>query len=113
MHGRRAADHTANMGSRWANRRLATSTARVASSDAELYNAVELGLATLPDAVIVGISTPHKRSGLLFEKWRDHYGQDGDEVLVVRGPSLLFNPTLNPKIVEAASRSACGSSSER
>jgi hypothetical protein len=40
--------------------------------------------------------------GLLFSKWRDHYGQDDDDVLVVQSTSLDLNPTLDPKIIKAA-----------
>jgi hypothetical protein len=73
-----------------------------ASSDKELYNAISPGLATLPGAMLIGISTPHKRAGLLYEKWRDHYGQNDDTTLVVRGPSLLFNLTLDRRIIDEA-----------
>jgi len=44
------------------------------------------GLATLPDSLLVGISTPHRCARWLFEKWRDHYGRDGD-LLVIRASS--------------------------
>ena len=54
------------------------------------------GLATLrkAGAMIIGISSTHKKSGLLFQKWRDHHGQDGD-ILVIRQPSVVFNPLLD------------------
>jgi hypothetical protein len=73
-----------------------------ATSDKQLYAAIEPSLATLPGSMVIGISTPHKRAGLLYERWRDFYGRDDDDVLVVRGPSLAFNPTLDPKIIEQA-----------
>jgi hypothetical protein len=73
-----------------------------ATSDKQLFAAVAPSLATIPGSMIIGISTPHKRAGLLFEKWRDYYGTEDDDILVVRGPSLVFNPTLNPKLIEQA-----------
>jgi hypothetical protein len=73
-----------------------------ASSDKELYAALAPGLATLPGAMLIGISTPHKRSGLLYEKWRDHFRQDDDGVLVIRAPSLVLNPTLDKAIIDDA-----------
>ncbi len=42
--------------------------------DVETYHAVVPGLATLPNSVLIGISTPYKKSGLLYDKWRQHYG---------------------------------------
>jgi hypothetical protein len=50
--------------------------------------------------MIIGISTPRKKSGLLYTKWREHYGQSGD-VLVIRAPSLTMNPTLDRKLIDA------------
>jgi hypothetical protein len=37
---------------------------------------------------------------LLYQKWKDHYGRDDPDVLVVRGGRLQFNPTFNAKIIE-------------
>jgi hypothetical protein len=73
-----------------------------ASPDFETYNAVAPGMVTLPGAMLVGISTPYRRSGLLFDRWRRFYGQPDDDVLVVRGPSTAFNPALPPRIIDAA-----------
>lgn len=71
------------------------------SPDRETYNAVLPSLATLPNALLVGISSPYRKSGLLHDKYRRHFGKDGD-VLVVQAPSLALNPTLDPAIVEEA-----------
>jgi hypothetical protein len=73
-----------------------------ATPDTEAYQAVLPSLATLPGSMLIGITTPYRRAGLVYQKHRDHYGQNDDEVLVVRGPSLAFNPTLDPRIVEQA-----------
>ena len=43
-----------------------------ASPDKEVYNAVGPGLVTLPGSMLIAISSPYRRSGLLFEKWRRH-----------------------------------------
>ena len=72
-----------------------------ATPDRELYQALKPGLATLPGAMIIGISSPYRRAGLLYEKWRKHYGQDGD-VLVIKAPSIVFNPTLDRSIIDRA-----------
>jgi hypothetical protein len=51
--------------------------------------------------MIVGISTPHKQSGLLWDKYKAHFGKDGD-VLVIQAASTLLNPTLPKSIIEQA-----------
>jgi hypothetical protein len=73
-----------------------------ATPDLELYRALEPGLLTLPSAMLIGISSPYRRSGLLFEKWRRHYGKDGDDVLVIRAPSRTMNPTLSQAAIDRA-----------
>jgi len=73
-----------------------------ANPDAETYNAVLPGLVTLPGALLVGITTAYRRSGLAFEKWHKHFGQNDDDVLVVYGPSTAFNPTLPQSVIDAA-----------
>jgi hypothetical protein len=54
--------------------------------------------------MLIGISTPYRRYGLLWSKHKDFYGVDDDGVLIVRGDSLTFNPSLDPKIVSDAMR---------
>ena len=73
-----------------------------ASPDIETYTAIEPSLATLPGAMLIGISSPYRRSGLLFERWSKFYGRDDDDVLVVRGPSRMFNPTLPQSLIDKA-----------
>src|SRR6516162_7445312 len=51
-------------------------------SDLELARALLPGLATTGGMLIV-LSSPYARSGLLFERHRDFFGRDDDDVLVV------------------------------
>ena len=73
-----------------------------ASPDSETYNALVPGLATIPGSMIVAISSPYRRGGLLYEKWRDHYGKPDDDTLVIMAPSRTLNPTLDQKIIDDA-----------
>ena len=70
--------------------------------DLETYAALKPGTATLADdAMLIGISTPYRKAGLLYKKFRDHYGEDGD-ILVVKAPSTTLNPTLDQAIIDQA-----------
>jgi hypothetical protein len=71
------------------------------SPDVETYRALMPGLATLPGSMLIGISSPYRRAGLLHQKYKDHYGRAGD-VLVVKAPSILLNPTLDQSIIDQA-----------
>jgi hypothetical protein len=59
-------------------------------------------MATLPDSLLVGISSPYRKSGLLYDKWRDHFGRDSDDVLVIHAPSKTLNPTLPQAALDRA-----------
>ncbi|MFZ0694688.1 MAG: terminase [Alphaproteobacteria bacterium] len=61
--------------------------------DVEVYSAVRPGLARMPGSMLLLISSTYRRSGLLYDKWKAHYGRDDEDVLVVRGGTLTFNPT--------------------
>jgi hypothetical protein len=70
-----------------------------ASPDVETVGAVTGGLARVEGSVLILISTAHRRSGLLYQKWRDAYGRNDHDVLVVKGTTLQFNPTFDAKII--------------
>lgn len=68
--------------------------------DIELYRAAVPGLATT-GGMLIGISSPYAKRGLLYDKFRKHFGQNGD-VLVVKGPTRIFNPTVAKSLIDRA-----------
>src|SRR5262245_57828590 len=72
-----------------------------AQPDVEVFRACAPALAA-SGGMWIGISTGYRKLGLLYQKWRDHFGQDDDDVLVVQGPSALFNPRLDPGMIARA-----------
>ena len=72
-----------------------------AAPDIECYRAVLPALATTR-GMLIGISSPYRRLGLLHTKHRDHFGQAGDDVLVVQGGTATFNPTIDARMIEQA-----------
>ena len=72
-----------------------------AQPDVEIYRACVPALAA-SRGMWVGISTGYRKAGLLYQKWKDHFGQDDDDVLVIQGASSQFNATLDPVIIERA-----------
>jgi hypothetical protein len=66
-----------------------------ANPDVEVDAAVAPGLMRFPGSLKILISSVHRRSGLLYDKFAQHFGKDDDDVLVVLGTSMQFNPTLD------------------
>ena len=75
---------------------------RPSTPDEKIYTAVLPGLARVPGSMLIGISSPYRKAGILYRKFTEHYGRDGDDVLVIRAPSLTMNPTLDRETVERA-----------
>lgn len=69
-----------------------------ATPDVEMYRAVLPSMATT-SGMLIGISTPYRRMGLMFQKHRDYFAHDDNEVLVVQGASKLFNPSLSDETI--------------
>lgn len=64
-----------------------------ASPDTDIYRAIKPATATMPGAMIVGISSPYARRGLLWIKYQQHYGKTG-KALVVQAPTWVMNPNV-------------------
>jgi len=74
-----------------------------ALSDEALYAALRPGMATLaPDSVMIVISTPYRKAGLLYRKYCDYFGKDSDDVLVIKAATRLLNPTIDQAVIDAA-----------
>ena len=75
-----------------------------AEPDVEILQALRPAMATVPGALLLGISSPYARRGVLWKAYREHHGQDSD-VLVWQADSRTMNPTLDAKVVEQAYQS--------
>ncbi len=84
-----------------------------ANPDEELLAAVRPALLTVPDARVFGISSPYARRGILHQAVTDHWGRDGDDVLVFNADTASLNPTVpTAAIVRAFEDDAARAASE-
>jgi hypothetical protein len=68
----------------------------------EVVTAVRPALATLGGQLVVTTS-PFTKRGVVWETFNRFFGRDdAGRILVWRAPSLLMNPSLDPRVVEAA-----------
>ena len=49
-------------------------------------------------------SSPYRKTGALFNRWRDYFGRDDAEVMVWQAPSRVMNETIPQKIIDNAMR---------
>jgi len=74
-----------------------------ANPDKEILAAIRPALATVPGSMLIGISTPYSRTGVLFEMFKNYYGQASGP-LIWRAPTRVMNPTVSAELIEAALR---------
>jgi hypothetical protein len=72
-----------------------------ANPDVEILNALRPATATVPGALILGISSPYARRGILWNAYAARWGKDGD-ILVIRADTRTMNPTVPEAIIQAA-----------
>jgi hypothetical protein len=73
-----------------------------ANPDHEIINALRPAMATIPGALLIGLSSPYSRRGVLWDQYRAHFGQDGDPVLFWQASSRQMNETISQGIVDGA-----------
>jgi hypothetical protein len=71
-----------------------------ATPDTETYTAVLPALSTT-GGMLVSISSPYRRTGLLHAKHKRYFGVDDADTLVVQGTSTQFNGTLDTAAIGA------------
>jgi hypothetical protein len=72
-----------------------------ASPDSEILNAIEKGSANIPGAMLLGVSSPYARAGVLFEAHEKNFDKDTDELCWV-ADTRSMNPTISQKIIDRA-----------
>jgi hypothetical protein len=72
-----------------------------ANPDVEIVAALRPAMATVPEPLLLGISSPYARRGVLWDAYRSHYGQEDSPVLVWKAATRDMNPLIPEAFVEA------------
>jgi hypothetical protein len=70
--------------------------------DTEILKALRPGMASIPGSMLVGISSPYSRRGVLWDVYRRHHGKDGSRVLVWQASTEAMNPELPVEVIREA-----------
>jgi hypothetical protein len=73
-----------------------------ANPDKEILDALRPAMATISEPLLLTLSSPYARRGVLFEAVQRHHGNDESEVLVWKADTQTMNPTINPKTIRDA-----------
>lgn len=67
----------------------------------EILAALRPAMSTIPGALLIGLGTPYKRSGPLYEAYRRHYSQPSP-VLVIQAETRTMNSTVPQSVIDRA-----------
>jgi hypothetical protein len=73
-----------------------------ADADREILVGLRPGMATIPGALLLAISSPYARIGELWRNYQEHYGKDDDPVLVFQSDTRTMNPAVDPQVIADA-----------
>jgi hypothetical protein len=68
----------------------------------EILAALRPAMATIPGALLLGLSSPYKRSGPLYNAYKRHYGHEDSPVLVIQAATRTMNPTVPQRVIDDA-----------
>ena len=72
-----------------------------ANPDKEILAALRPALATIPQSLLIGISTPYSKAGVLFDMFRTYFGKPGGPC-IWKAPTSVMNPTIDRGLIARA-----------
>jgi hypothetical protein len=73
-----------------------------ANPDKEVLVALRAAMASVPEAMLIGLTSVYARRGEVWRIFEKHFGKNSPDVLVVNGPTRTMNPTIDEKVIAAA-----------
>ena len=73
-----------------------------ANPDSEILGALRPAMATVPDALLLGLSSPYAAKGELYRAVERCFGKDDPRVLVWNADTRSMNPDVPPEVIEQA-----------
>jgi hypothetical protein len=73
-----------------------------AHPDVELLRALRPALARVPGSLLVVMSSPYARRGVLYSAWQKYHGKPDGDVVLVHASTLDLNPTFDARAIDTA-----------
>jgi len=79
----------------------------------EILAALRPAMATIPHPLLIGLGTPYRRSGPLYDAYTQYYGKDQDATLVIQANTRTMNPLIPQRVIDQAyARDPVGAAAE-
>lgn len=70
--------------------------------DDEILAALRPSMATIPGSLLIGLSSPYAKRGVLYQAYADYFASDDAPVLVWQGDTRTMNPSVPQKVIDQA-----------
>lgn len=77
-------------------------TDQSANPDVELLRAVRPALARVPGSLLVVVSSPYARKGIIWQAWQKYHDKPATDVLLVQASTRELNPTFDSRAIAKA-----------
>src|SRR5436190_16744860 len=68
--------------------------------DNEVLSAIRPGMATVPSAKLLAISTGYAQVGALYDAHKQYFGKNDDDVLIWQADTRSMNPTISQEFID-------------
>lgn len=65
-----------------------------ANPDVEILNALRPAMITVPDSLLICLSSPYAMRGVLWSTYKKYFGEENENILVIQAPTLVLNPLV-------------------
>jgi hypothetical protein len=73
-----------------------------ANPDTEVLTALRAAMTSVPESLLICLTTPYRRAGEVWKTYQKHFGRNDSSVLVVQAASRALNPTLSEDLINEA-----------
>ena len=73
-----------------------------ANPDNEVLVALRAAMASVPEAMLIALTSVYARRGEVWRIFEKHSGSPSADILVVNGPTQTMNPTIDPHVIASA-----------
>jgi hypothetical protein len=70
--------------------------------DTEILKALRPSMATIPGSLLIAISSPYAKRGILWDAYRRYFGNDGARALVWKADTVAMNPSVDRQVIDEA-----------
>ena len=75
-----------------------------ANPDREVLDAILPAMATIPNAMLLCVSSLYAKKGIMWESFKENYANDTSSALFWRAPTRTMNPLVPQSVIDAAMR---------